>query len=83
MLRRITECLLLISAALYTGMPAAAAHAPEQYTLLGRSSMAHAEVKLDDVHRAWLQDRKRWSWEPPPRITRPSISPPADTTTKA
>ncbi|WP_460159735.1 transporter substrate-binding domain-containing protein [Pseudomonas sp. S3_F07] len=58
MLRRITECLLLISAALYTGMLAAAANAPEQYTLLGHSSMAHTEVKLDDVHRAWLQDRQ-------------------------
>lgn len=36
----------------------AAADAPEHYTLLGRSSMAHTEVKLDDVHRAWLQDRQ-------------------------
>nr|BFE90231.1 hypothetical protein GCM10020185_07670 [Pseudomonas brassicacearum subsp. brassicacearum] len=39
-------------------MLAAAANAPEQYTLLGHSSMAHTEVKLDDVHRAWLQDRQ-------------------------
>ncbi len=83
MLRRITECLLLISAALYTGMLAAAANAPEQYTLLGHSSMAHTEVKLDDVHRAWLQDRQALVLGTSARTTRPSISPPADATTKA
>lgn len=58
MLRRITECLLLISAALYAGVLAATPDAPGQYTLLGRSSMAQAEIKLDDVHRAWLKSRQ-------------------------
>lgn len=59
MLRRLSECLLLISAALYTGVLTAAPDMPERYTLLGRSSMTHTEIKLDDVHRAWLQDRQK------------------------
>ncbi|MCM2460136.1 transporter substrate-binding domain-containing protein [Pseudomonas sp. CG7] len=58
MLRRITECLLLISVALYAGALAATPETPGQYTLLGRSSTAQAEIKLDDVHRAWLKDRQ-------------------------
>ncbi|WP_431482058.1 transporter substrate-binding domain-containing protein [Pseudomonas thivervalensis] len=57
MLRRITEYFLLISAALYTGVLAATPDAPVQYTLLGRSATAHAEIRLDDIHRAWLRNR--------------------------
>ncbi|MGN8273914.1 transporter substrate-binding domain-containing protein [Pseudomonas sp. SMN5] len=58
MLKCITKCLLLSAAGLYAGVLAAAPAAPEPYTLLGRSPTAPVEVRLDDVHRAWLTDRR-------------------------
>jgi len=58
MLKCITQCLLLISAGLYAAVLAAAPVAPGQYTLLGRSAAAEIEVSLDDIHRAWLTNRR-------------------------
>ena len=58
MLECIKNCLLLIGAGLYAGTLAAASGMPEAYTLLGRSTPAHSEARLDDAHRAWLQDRR-------------------------
>ncbi|QBZ88819.1 transporter substrate-binding domain-containing protein [Pseudomonas viciae] len=58
MLKCIKGWLLLLSAGLYAGALAAASGMPETYTLLGRSTPAHSEVRLDDSHRAWLEDRQ-------------------------
>ena len=52
-------CLLLLSAGLYTA-GIAASDVPEHYRLLGRSSDAHGETRLDDTQRAWLQGRHEW-----------------------
>ncbi|MCJ8206513.1 transporter substrate-binding domain-containing protein [Pseudomonas sp. RGM2987] len=58
MLKCIAKYLLLSGAGLYAGLLAATAAAPEPYTLLGRSPTAPIEVRLDDVHRVWLKDRR-------------------------
>jgi len=59
MLRRIKECLLLVSAGLYASVLAAAPAMPEHLTLLGRSTAA-ASIQLDDAQKAWLQGRREW-----------------------